>query len=144
MGFGAIARKMGLQALGSIGAGDSYVVLGAMTECTWGSMDSRLILPMSHGVYIKGRAQLNIMDFMPIVNILPFGMCSSLLNPLVAAATIANQGVLRKMPCIPVVVTPWMNGKKDKLIENQPALLCSSMNMCLFAGLITINDDGQR
>jgi hypothetical protein len=143
MGFGSIAGKLGLQALGSIGAGDSYVVMGAMTECTWGSMDSRLILPLSHGVYIKGRAQLNIMDFKPIMNILPFGMCSSLLNPLVAAATAANQGVLRKMPCIPVVVTPWMKGKMDKLVENQPALLCSSMNMCLFAGLITINDDGQ-
>lgn len=144
MGLGKIAGKLGLQALGGIGAGDSYVVMGAMTECTWGSMDGRLILPISHGVYIKEKAQLNIMDFKPFYNILPFGMCSSLANPIVAAATAANQGVLRKMPCTPVVVTPWISGKTDSMVENQPALLCSSMNMCLFCGLITINDDGQK
>lgn len=144
MGFGSIAGSFGMQALGGLASEDSYVVMGATTECTWGSTDSKLIVPFSHGVYIKGKAQLNIMDFKPVINILPFGLCSSMLNPLVAAATAANQGRLTKMPCVPVVVTPWIMGKNDDLIENFPALLNKSMNMCLFCGMITINDDGQR
>lgn len=144
MGLGGIAAKLGFQALSGIGAGDSYVVNGAMTECTWGTMGSRLILPVSHGVFIKGKAQLNIMDFIPFYNVLPFGMCKSMANPAVVAIIAATQGSTRQVPCTPIVLTPWLKGKEDNLVENQQALLCSSMNMCLFCGLITINDDGQR
>lgn len=143
MGLGVLGN-IGLTMLTNAGAEESYVVMGACAECSFGSMSDRLILPLSHGVFIKGKAQLNIMDFKPFLNILPFGMCSSLLNPAVAAATAAKNGVLQKMPCTPVVVTPWMSGKTDKLVENFPALLNKSTNMCLFAGYISINDDGQK
>lgn len=144
MGLLKVAGKIGLQALSGIGAGDSYVVMGAITECTWGTKESRLILPLSHGVYINGKAQLNIMDFKPFYNILPFGKCKSLVNPAVQAAIAASNGSVRESVCMPVIVTPWVNGKADNKVAGHDALLCSSTNLCMFCGLITINDDGQR
>lgn len=141
MGTG-ITRKAGIKLQPGKG-NQSYVVLGATTECSFGSMKSKLVTPTGHGVFINNKAQLNIMDFTPMINIMPFGLCSSLANPAVAAATAANCGVLTKMPCIPVVVTPWLGGKMDKLLENFPALLNDSTNMCTFCGRITITDDGQ-
>ena len=48
------------------------------------------------------------------------------------------------MPCIPMVVTPWLNGKMDVMVENQPAILNNSKNMCVYCGQITIEKDGQE
>ncbi|MBY0086119.1 DUF4280 domain-containing protein [Brevibacillus brevis] len=62
----------------------SYVVVGAILSCSNGSKVSRLKMPFSHGVFVKGKPQMNIMDFVPNVNIMPFGKCSSLKNPVVA------------------------------------------------------------
>jgi len=121
----------------------SYVVEGAKLSCSMGNKDSTFKVPMDHKIYINDKPQGNIMDYKPNVNILPFGKCKSLSNPTVAAATSANNGVLRPMPCMPVVATPWMNGKMDVLIENFPAMLKTSKNMCAWCGVITIKDDGQ-
>jgi hypothetical protein len=84
------------------------------------------------------------MDFKPNVNIPPFGKCRSLINPTVAAATAANEGRLKKMPCIPNVTMHWIFGKEDTLADGAPALLDCSMNMCVWCGKISIADDGQN
>ena len=49
------------------------------------------------------------MDNQPIANIAPFGVCISLANPAVAAATAAAMGVLVPLPCMPVTPAPWAN-----------------------------------
>nr|WP_241970776.1 DUF4280 domain-containing protein [Brevibacillus sp. Leaf182] len=121
----------------------SYVVVGAILSCSSGSQLSRLKMPFSHGVFVKGKPQMNIMDFVSNVNIMPFGKCSSLKNPAVASATAANNGVLTPMPCTPVMTMPWMDGKTDKVVGGHPALLNKSTNMCFHCGLIKIEDDGQ-
>jgi len=84
-----------------------------------------------------------IMDHQPMMNVQPFGQCQSILNPMVAAATAANFGVLRPMPCIPNTPSPWMNGKMDVLVKGHPALLDCSKLMCVWAGMVEITDDGQ-
>jgi len=84
-----------------------------------------------------------MMDFKPMINIMPFGLCSSLANPTVAAATAAAGGTLQKMPCIPATVAPWFNVKMDVLLEMFPAMLNCSKTMCMWAGTISITDDGQ-
>jgi hypothetical protein len=79
----------------------------------------------------------NIMDCVPMSNILTFGMCQSPANPMVIAATAAALGVLTPMPCIPVT-TPWTPGSPTVLVRNFPALDASSKCMCAYAGEITI------
>jgi hypothetical protein len=125
------------------GAEKSYVVEGATLKCNQGDKQSKLKLPAHHHTYIKDQPQANIMDFKPNINVLPFGMCKSMANPAVAAATAANKGKLKKMPCTPVLTMPWINGKEDKMLAGSPALLNKSTQMCLYCGRITIEDDGQ-
>jgi hypothetical protein len=84
------------------------------------------------------------MDNKPMVNILPFGMCQSMANPQVAAATAAAMGVLTPMPCIPNTTTPWAPGSATVLIGNFPALNNSSTLVCMWGGAIQINNPGQQ
>ena len=83
------------------------------------------------------------MDFTPMVNIMPFGMCSSMANPTVAAATSAAMGVLTPMPCIPAITAPWMPGKMQVMVQGQPALTRTCQNLCMWGGQITFTTDGQ-
>lgn len=39
---------------------ESYVVAGATLCCSMGERTSQLQLPMSHGLYMNGKAQVNI------------------------------------------------------------------------------------
>ena len=93
---------------------------------------------------MAGMPMGNISDHKPLLNIAPFGMCRSLVNPVVAAATAANLGRLQPMPCIPNTPMPWIPGKPDTLIKGQPALLKSCTCPCMWAGIISITDDGQH
>lgn len=125
-------------------AKQSYVVQGAKLKCSFGDQESQLQIPVEHGIYINDKPQANIMDYQPMTNIQPFGKCSSLNNLTVKAATAANRGRLKKMPCVPNINMPWINGKTDKLIDQYPALTNKSTNMCMWCGRITIEDDGQE
>lgn len=133
----------GINIVAETGEKQSYVVAGAILSCSFGDKFNRLKMPFSHGVYIKGKPQMNIMDYVPNVNIMPFGKCSSLANPAVASATAANNGVLTPQPCTPMTTMPWIDGKTDVLVEGHPALLNKCTNCCLYAGIIKIEDDGQ-
>jgi predicted chitinase len=88
----------------------------------------------------------NIMDYNLGVNITPFGLCGSLVNPTVASATAANSGVLQRMPCIPQIPLPWLDGEKGVSVNGQPALLDTSTCKCTWApaGAIEIKDAGQN
>lgn len=79
-----------------------------------------------------------IFDNVPMKNILPFGMCSSMANPAVAAATAAALGVLTPMPCIPAITAMWAPGSPGVLIGGKPALNNTSKLICTFGGVIGI------
>jgi hypothetical protein len=85
-----------------------------------------------------------IMDNKPMANIMPFGMCQSMSNPQVAAATAAAMGVLTPMPCIPNTTAPWAPGSATVMIGNFPALNNSSKLACMWGGVIQINNPGQQ
>lgn len=81
-----------------------------------------------------------IMDYVVMKNVMPFGMCSSMANPTVAAATAAALGVLTPMPCMPVTTAPWAPGSPAVLIGNKPALTQASKLICAWGGVIQITN----
>ncbi len=118
------------------------VVNGATLMCTFGVAPSTLIVTPENRVLSGSQPAANIMDFVPMKNIMPFGMCLSLANPTVAAATSAASGVLTPQPCIPVT-TPWKVGAPTVLIAGMPALNNISTSQCMWAGVITVVNPGQ-
>lgn len=119
------------------------VVNGATMMCTMGMAPSTLVVLPANRVNVSNMPAANIMDHIPMTNILPFGMCTSIANPTVAAATAAALGVLTPMPCIPATAAPWVPGSPTVMIGNQPALNNTSQCMCNWAGVITISMPGQ-
>lgn len=119
------------------------VVTGAMLMCSFGMAPSTLTVLPTNRTMAGGMPAATIMDHVPILNIAPFGMCNSLANPMVAAATAAAMGVLTPMPCIPVTSSPWIVGAPTVMIANFPALNNSSKCMCNWGGVIQISVPGQ-
>jgi len=119
------------------------VVAGAMMMCSFGVAPSSLVVLPDKQTLVGGPPAANIMDNKPIVNVPPFGMCNSLANPTVAAATAAALGVLTPMPCVPVTSAPWVPGSPTVLIANMPALNDQCKLMCNWGGVIQITFAGQ-
>lgn len=83
------------------------------------------------------------MDCIPFLNIVPFGVCKSLLNPSTAALTAAAFGVLTPGPCMPTPVGIWIPTKPTVMSLTGPVLTNNSMLICAFGGVIKINLPGQ-
>ncbi len=122
----------------------NLVTTGAMLQCSFGVAPSTLsVLAVPLRASITNMPIANIMDYKPAVNIMPFGMCQSLANPTVAAATAAAFGVLTPMPCIPLTVAPWTPGATKVKVSNMPALLDNCKLICSYGGSISITTAGQ-
>ena len=120
------------------------VCMGAMMMCTMGMAPSSLVVLPTNRVMTNQVPDANIMDHIPMVNIMPFGMCQSPSNPVVAAATAAALGVLTPMPCIPATPAPWITGAPTVLLGNFPSLDNVSQLMCIWGGVITFTDAGEE
>ena len=119
------------------------VVNTAQLMCSMGMAPSVLVVLPINRVMSGNQPAANIMDHKPMVNIMPFGMCSSPANPVVAAATAAALGVLTPMPCIPATSTPWVPGAVTVLLANAPSLDNTCKLMCMWAGVIQVVAPGQ-
>jgi hypothetical protein len=119
------------------------VCMGAMLQCNFGMAPSSLVVLPVNRTYTDQAPDANIMDHAPMVNIMPFGMCTSLANPTVAAATAAAMGALTPMPCIPNTPAPWVAGAPTVVLGNAPALDNISKLMCVWGGLIQIAAPGE-
>jgi hypothetical protein len=120
-----------------------HVCNGALMMCTFGVAPSSLVVLPTNLVLTGNMPAANIMDHIPMVNIMPFGMCMTPSNPMVAAATAAALGVLTPMPCIPMTTAPWVPGAPTVLMGNFPALDNVSQLMCMWGGVITFTMPGQ-
>jgi hypothetical protein len=118
------------------------VNMGATIKCSFGVTPASLIVLPVNRTMAEGPPAATIMDHLPIVNIPPFGMCSSIANPTVATATTAALGVLTPMPCVPVIPAPWAPGSPTVMIGNMPALNNTCKCMCTWLGVITISVAG--
>jgi len=124
--------------------GCPQVCSGATLQCSFGVAPSVLnVLPVNRTL-TGGMPAANLQDHIPLLNILPFGLCSSLANPTVAAATAAALGVLTPMPCVPATATPWVpGGPPTVLLGGMPALDANGTLMCTWAGVIKVVFPGQ-
>jgi hypothetical protein len=119
------------------------VCMGASMMCTFGAAPSSLVVLPTNRVLTNQVPDANIMDHIPMVNIMPFGVCMSPSNPTVAAATAAALGVLTPMPCVPATPAPWVPGALTDLIANMPALDNVSTLTCIWGGVITFVTPGE-
>lgn len=115
----------------------------ATLQCSFGLAPSSLMVLPTNQCMTSYMPAATIMDNKPMVNILPFGMCTSPANPTVAAATAAAMGVLTPMPCVPVIPAPWVPGAPTVLLGNFPVLNNTSKCMCAYGGVIQIVVPGQ-
>lgn len=120
------------------------VTMGATMMCSQGLTPSTLVVPPINKVFADNLPAATVMDKIPIVNIPPFGMCRSMSNPTVSAATSAAMGVLTPMPCIPLIAGPWKPGSSSVKIANKKALTKNSKCKCAWGGNITLINPGGR
>jgi uncharacterized Zn-binding protein involved in type VI secretion len=118
------------------------VVTGATAMCSFGVAPSSLVFLPTPRVTVEGRPVATITDNLPMVNVPPFGMCTSLSNPTVAAATSAALGVLTPMPCVPVIPAPWAPGTPRTVVGGKPVLAAGSTCNCAWGGVVTIQFPG--
>ena len=119
------------------------VCMGALMQCSFGMSPSSLVVLPVNQTFTDQVPDANIMDHVPLVNITPFGMCMSIANPSVAAATAAALGVLTPMPCIPNTPAPWVPGAPTVLLGNAPTLDNISKLMCVWGGVIQFTTPGE-
>ncbi len=114
---------------------------GAVMSCSFGMAPSTLnVLPTAQVVSAMPLA--SIADTVPFVNIPPFGMCQSMANPVVAAATAAAMGTLTPMPCTPVPAGPWAPGVPQVLVGGKPAVNNQCKLTCAYGGMIQFTNPG--
>ena len=123
---------------------EKYVLCkGATLSCNQGDATSIYEVLPSNGIFLDGKPLALVSDVKPMINIKPFGMCKSMANPTVAAATAANRGKLQKMPCVPNTIGIWTDGANHFLsLEKIPCE--TSKCSCAYAGEISIKDLGQN
>ena len=111
--------------------------------CSFGSGPAVLnVLPVRRTM-VAGMPAATTFDHQPFVNIPTFGMCTSLANPTVVAATAAALGVLTPMPCAPATASPWIPGSPTVTVGAQTALSNTSQCLCSYGGVITVMLPGQ-
>ncbi|GAA2241606.1 DUF4280 domain-containing protein [Rarobacter faecitabidus] len=122
--------------------GRPNATMSAMLVCPFGLAPSNLVPLPTPRVMVEGKPAATISDSLPGANIPPFGMCNSLANPAVAAATAAALGVLTPMPCVPTPVGTWVGGAATTMVGGKPALTLGATCQCAFGGTIQITNPG--
>jgi peptidoglycan hydrolase-like protein with peptidoglycan-binding domain len=112
---------------------------GAMLSCSCG------LAPSILRIGEPGRAEACVRDSIACMNLGPFGMCQSLANPAVAAATSAAQGAFTPQPCVPIFTGPWSPGMPVQMVGTPPApaLGMNSLISCAWGGLVRIVTPGK-
>jgi hypothetical protein len=120
-----------------------HVCNGALLKCSMGLAPSTFVVPPINRELTSNQPAANIMDHIPMLNVMPFGMCQSPSNPVVIAATAAALGTPTPAPCIPATPAPWVPGSPTVLLANMPALNDTSKLNCIWAGIIEVTMPGQ-
>lgn len=117
---------------------------GAILTCSFGTAPCTLKVISQTACLASGKPAATIQDMKGMANIPGFGMCTSLANPQVAAATVAALGVLTPQPCSLMAPAPWINPGSAPLVKGVPGLRSDARLMCANGmGSISITMPGQ-
>jgi hypothetical protein len=100
------------------------VAMSAMMACTSGTAPSALMVVVPT-VTAEMKPAANIMDHIPMTNIMP---------------SAAALGV--PTPCVPAVLAPWAPGSPTVTLRGMPALNSTSKCTCVIGGVISITNPG--
>jgi Domain of unknown function (DUF4280) len=106
---------------------------------------STFVVQPIHRMLTSDEPAANINDHVPMVNIMPFGMCMSPSNPAFTSATSAAGGTPTPVPCTPATPAPWVTGaiSNPVILDGAPALDDISTLQCTLGGTITISYPGE-
>jgi Domain of unknown function (DUF4280) len=119
-----------------------FVTSGALLRCSMGESTAALVVPDQVAVATTPLATVE--NTIPMANIPTFGMCMSLGNPEVEAATAAAEGVLTPQPCVPATGAPWTGEALNARAAGLPCVLVSSTCQCDWGGIITVVSPDQE
>lgn len=120
------------------------VVTGASLVCPFGAAPAVLTATSQTACLGCSKPVATVTDVSAGTNISGFGMCSSMANPQVAAATAAAMGVLTPQPCTMVPMGIWSSGGSSVLVGGKPVLTGEGSLMCSMGmGKISITSPGQ-
>ena len=105
----------------------NQVATGATVQCSFGTVPATF---SATGVKVHATTAAGVVSDVTPSNVPPFGLCTSLSNPQVAAASSA--GPVVPQPCVPVL-QPWSPGSSAVTIGGVKALDSSSQCSCSWA-----------
>lgn len=117
------------------------VTEGATIRCAMGAAPASLVVLPDRTLRLGGKRLALVSDH-SAANIPPFGMCRSLMNPQVSAATAAANGVLTPQPCVPAVDSPWSPGAASSRGASGAVLDGSCSAQCRWGAVISIDPGG--
>ena len=113
-------------------------VSGAQCSCSFGTTPCSLMVTSQTKCLADGKPIATVQDGQT-ANLPSFGMCSSLANPAVAAATAAALGVLTPQPCTMVPAGAWTSPNPKVMVGGKPCVTNESTLMCgMGMGIIKI------
>jgi hypothetical protein len=122
------------------------VVAGATLACSKAVPPgtSKLVVLPTSLVASENQPVATVMDYKPLVNVPPFGFCTSQLNPATALATTAALGTPTPGACMPNLPAPWSPGSSTVTVGNVAALTKSSTCKCLAGGTVSVKLSGVK
>ena len=118
------------------------VTTGAQLQCSFGTTPCSLMVTDATRPKCGNMPMATVQDMAPGTNIPSFGMCQSLTNPQVSAATSAAMGTLTPQPCVPAITGPWTPGSAEMKVNGTPVLTNSCKCQCMWQGMISVQNPG--
>lgn len=112
------------------------VCRGATLQCSFGILPSILNILYQGAAFSPLNGLATVFDCLPVVNVLPFGACSSPTNPQPAVAG--------GKACVPVFLGIWEMTAPEFLFLFLPVLQSDSRLFCTYGGTVTISQPGQE
>ena len=116
--------------------------MGGLATCPFGVAPTPLTFLPAPPVLGTTGPMGKCTDMAPFLNITPFGVCMSIMNPITATLTAAAFGVLTPGPCIPVPAGIWIP-VAPMVMSAGPVLSSDSKLMCAYMGAISIIIPGE-